>query len=109
MTTFLEETNKELNSLLWKMTEPTEKGSVPMSPKTMEVLRDFIASRLTLQRKEIEKKSLEVLEEHFPKQNQKDVRFPSPNGRGAVMAYRALLINALDGAYPPHSKIKVLK
>lgn len=67
-------------------------------------LRDILKSNITFLlltereevREELKKVSLDILEEHFPKQNQKDTRFPSPNGHGAVIAYRGLLLAKLS-------------
>ena len=44
---------------------------------------------------ELRQKSLDVLEEHFPKLNQDNPNESSGNGRGEAMAYRALLLTTI--------------
>ena len=43
------------------------------------------------ERQRTDKMALEILEDYFPKMNQDDLTKPSPNGRGAAMAYMAIL------------------
>ncbi len=51
---------------------------------------------LQKERQRIDKMALEILEEHFPKMNQDNLTKPSPNGRGAAMAYMAILRTKLS-------------
>lgn len=46
--------------------------------------------------REIEKLSLDILEEHFPKLNGNNPSKPSGNGRGEVMMYRGFLLALLN-------------
>ena len=73
-------TQKEYSSVIKLISQMMNSTRTEERAKTIEELRQ---------------KSLDVLEEHFPKLNQDNPNESSGNGRGEAMAYRALLLTSI--------------